>query len=70
MSAVPPDAMALPLALVQANAHALGLELNAAEAERVALHLGRTLALADLLQAFPLEDHEEVAAIYAPGPQP
>ena len=66
MSAEPLDV----LALVHANARALGLDLSAAEAERVAVHLGRTVAMAELLQAFPLEDHEEVAAIYAPGQQP
>lgn len=58
------------LALVHANAQALGLDLNPTEAERVAVHLSRTVAMAELLQTFPLDDHEEVAAIYAPGPQP
>jgi hypothetical protein len=42
--------------------------LEATQAKRVAAHLQRTSVLADLLDAFPLGDAEELAEIYCPAP--
>jgi len=56
------------LRYVQASAVAVGLPLEAAQAKRVAAHLQRTSVLADLLDAFPLGDAEELAEIYCPAP--
>jgi hypothetical protein len=56
------------LQYVQASAVAVGLPLDAAQAERVAAHLQRTAAMADLLDAFALGDSEELAEIYCPAP--
>lgn len=58
------------LAYVQASAVAVGLELEAAQAVRVATHLQRTAAMADLLDAFALGDEEELAEIFCPAPYP
>jgi Protein of unknown function (DUF4089) len=54
------------LAYVQASAAALGLPLDAARAQRVATHLQRTAALAQLLEQFPLDPEDELAEIYCP----
>ena len=54
------------LAYVQAAAAALGIPLDDARAARVAMHLGRTAALAGQLDAFPLEVSDEPAEIYSP----
>lgn len=58
------------LAYVQAAAVALDLPLGAERAERVATHLQRTAAMAQLLQAFPLDDETEPAEVYSPAPFP
>jgi Protein of unknown function (DUF4089) len=54
------------LAYVQASAAALGVPLDAARAQRVAGHLQRTAALAQLLEQFPLAPEDELAEIYCP----
>jgi hypothetical protein len=58
------------LAYVQASAKLLQLPLSDARAQAVALHLGRTAALARLLDAAPLAPEEEIAQIYCPAPFP
>jgi hypothetical protein len=56
------------LGYVQASAAALGLPLDAARARRVAGHLQRTAAMAQLLEQFPLAVDDELAEIYCPHP--
>ena len=58
------------LAYVRATARALDLPLDEARAQAVALHLGRTAALAQLLEAMPLGVEDEPAEIYRPAPFP
>ncbi|MDB5858114.1 MAG: hypothetical protein JWQ76_1803 [Ramlibacter sp.] len=58
------------LAYVQAAANLLQLPLTEARAQAVALHLGRTAALARLLDAAPLAAEQEIAQIYCPAPFP
>jgi len=58
------------LAYVQAAATVLELPLDAARARAVAAHLGRTAAMARLLDAVPLAPHDELAEIYCPAPFP
>ena len=55
---------------VQAAAVAVGLPLAAARAQAVAQHLGRTVALARLLETAPLAPEDEPAEIYRPAPFP
>jgi hypothetical protein len=57
------------LTYVQAAAAALALPLDAAQAQRVAIHLARTAALAALLDGVEMAPHDEIAEIYDPtGP--
>ena len=58
------------LAYVRATARALDLPLDEARVQAVAQHLGRTVGLARLLEAIPLNPEEEVAEIYRPAPFP
>ena len=58
------------LAYVRATACALDLPLDEARVQAVALHLGRTVALARLLEAVPLSPEGEGAEIYRPAPFP
>jgi hypothetical protein len=58
------------LAYVQAAAVALDLPLDTERAARVAAHLQRTAAMAQALQAFPLDDDAEPAEVYRPAPFP
>jgi hypothetical protein len=58
------------LAYVQASAAAVSLPLAPEQAARVAAHLQRTSAMAELLDAFPLGDHEELVEIFCPAPYP
>ena len=48
----------------------LGLPLDAGRAQRVAAHLGRTAAMAQLLDDAPLGPEDEPAALYCPAPFP
>lgn len=66
--AVPPPDAVLPY--VQAAAALLGLPLDAGRAQRVAAHLGRTAAMAQLLDDAPLGPEDEPAALYCPAPFP
>ena len=54
------------LAYVKAAATAVALPLDEARTQRVAMHLGRTAALAAQLDAFDLDVSEEVAEIFCP----
>ena len=58
------------LAHVNASAALLDLPLDAARAQRVADHLGRTAGLAQLLDSASLTAHDEPAEIYCPAPFP
>ena len=55
-------------AYVNAAARVLGLPLDDAQTERVATHLQRTAAMAELLEAFPLLDDDEVVEVFCPAP--
>lgn len=58
------------LAYVQAAARMVDLPLDAQRAQAVALHLGRTAALAKLLEKAPLAPEDEPAEVYCPAPFP
>lgn len=58
------------LTYVKASANLLSLPLDDARAERVAQHLQRTSALAELLEAEDLQPHDEPAELYRPAPFP
>ena len=58
------------LAYVQASANLLQLPLTEARAQAVALHLGRTAAMARLLDTAPMAIDGEIAQIYCPAPFP
>ncbi len=58
------------LAYVQATARALDLPLDETRAQAVALHLGRTAALAKALEAYVLSPEVEPAEVYRPAPFP
>ena len=55
---------------VKAAARALSLPLDEQRAQAVALHLGRTVAMARLVAAAPLAPADELAEIYRPAPFP
>ena len=56
------------LALVRANAVALQLPLEDAQALRVAVHLQRTATIAAVLDGCPLSPHDEPAELFHPAP--
>ena len=77
MNALQPlDAPHLPMAeqklldYVAAAARVLGLTLDTAQAQRVAVHLGRTAAMAQQLEQAGLGVADEPAEIYCPLPFP
>jgi len=55
---------------VKSTARALRLPLDKERARAVALHLGRTVAIARVVEAAPLAPHDELAEIYRPAPFP
>ena len=55
---------------VKAAAQAVGVPLDEARAQAVALHLGRSVAIAHLLEQVPLGPHHEPAEVYRPAPFP
>jgi Protein of unknown function (DUF4089) len=57
-------------AYVRASAALHGLPLDAVRAKAVAEHLMRTSHLAQLLDAAPLAEHDELAEIYRPAAFP
>ncbi len=58
------------LAYVKAAAVALTLPLDNAAAQRVAEHMARTCAMAQLLERADLACEDELAEIYRPAPFP
>ena len=58
------------LAYVKATASLLALPLDEARAKAVAAHLGRTVAMAKLLEKAELAPEDELAEIYRPAPFP
>ena len=58
------------LTYVKACANLLAVPLDEARAERVAQHLQRTSAMADLLDAVDMQPHDEPAELYCPAPFP
>jgi hypothetical protein len=56
------------LAFVQINAQALGIPLDEARAARVAAHLHRTFAMAQMLEGANLTPADEPAEIFCPKP--
>ena len=55
---------------VKAAAQAVHLPLDEARAAAVAVHLGRTVAMARLLDGADLAPEQELAEIYCPAPFP
>ena len=55
---------------VKAAAAAVNIPLDEARACAVALHFGRTVAIARLLEQAELAPHHELAEIYRPAPFP
>ncbi len=55
---------------VKAAAQAVNLPLDDARAKAVAQHLGRTAAMAKLLDAAPMGPEHELAEIFRPAPFP
>jgi len=53
---------------VRAAAVAVGLPLDDAQAQRVAVHLQRTVGLAATLEAMALAPHDEPAELFRPAP--
>ncbi|MBC5763679.1 DUF4089 domain-containing protein [Ramlibacter albus] len=58
------------LAYVRAAAQALQLPLDDERAKAVALHFGRTVGIARVLDNAPLAPESELAEIYRPAPFP
>lgn len=58
------------LGYVRAAARMLELPLDEARAQAVALHLGRTVAFARLLEKAPLAVEDEPAELFCPAPFP
>jgi hypothetical protein len=58
------------LTYVKATAQAIGLPLDDARARAVALHFGRTIAIARVLDDAPLAPEHELAEVYRPAPFP
>ena len=55
---------------VRASARLLALPLEAAQIERVAVHLARTQSMAALLHAAEIAPHDEAAELFCPAPFP
>jgi len=55
---------------VRATALMLDMPLDAAQVQRVAVHLSRTKVLAASLAAVPLDADDEPAEIFCPAPFP
>jgi hypothetical protein len=58
------------LQYVKAAAVAVGLPLDAARAQAVAQHLGRTVAIARVLENAPMAPADELAEVFKPAPFP
>lgn len=58
------------LAYIQSAAALLDLPMDPQRAERVAVNFKRTAAMAAMLKAVALEEHDELAQIYCPAEFP
>jgi hypothetical protein len=58
------------LEYVKVAARMVQLPLDDARAQAVALHLGRSVAIAQAVEAAALAPHDELAEIYQPAPFP
>lgn len=58
------------LAYVKSAAVLAGLSLDDARAWAVAVHFGRSIAIARVLDGVPLAPEQELAEIYRPAPFP
>jgi hypothetical protein len=58
------------LSYVRATARIMNLPLDEARLQAVALHLGRTIAIARVVEAAPLAPHDELVEIFRPAPFP
>jgi hypothetical protein len=58
------------LAYVKAAARAMALPLTEARAQAVALHLGRSVPIARIVESAALAPHDELAEIFRPAPFP
>jgi len=56
------------VAYVRAVAVVVGLPLDDAQVQRVAVHLQRTAGLAAMLDAIALTPHDEPAELFCPAP--
>jgi Protein of unknown function (DUF4089) len=57
-------------AYVRAAALTLNLPMTPERCERVADHLTRTVDMARLLEALPMQAHDELAELFVPAPFP
>ena len=57
-------------AYIATSAALLGIPMDAARLKRVAAHLQRTAAMAELLESAGLAPHDELAEIYSPAAFP
>jgi hypothetical protein len=58
------------LSYVRAAARTMNLPLDETRLQAVALHFGRTVAIARVVESAPLAPHDELAEIYCPAPFP
>jgi hypothetical protein len=58
------------LEYVKVAARMLQLPLDETRAQAVALHLGRSVAIAQIVEAAALAPHDELAEIFKPAPFP
>jgi hypothetical protein len=58
------------LAYVKASALAMNLPLDEARAQAVAQHLGRTVAIARMVETAALAPHDELVEIFRPAAFP
>ena len=58
------------VAYVRSSAQLMGLAIDEAQVERVALHLGRTRGLVAALNSVPLAASDELVEIFCPAPFP
>jgi hypothetical protein len=67
MNEIPPTDV---VELVRLTARLLALPLADDQVDRVAVHLARTKAMADLLADVPLQAEDELVEIFCPAPFP
>jgi Asp-tRNA(Asn)/Glu-tRNA(Gln) amidotransferase C subunit len=55
---------------VKSSAQLAGIPMTDERAQRVAEHLNRTLQMAQMLNAHPIDDSVEIPQMFVPGPFP